>query len=93
MPKTYLNDIGTEIILDSGEDISGQTTLEIKYKKPEGDTGTWTASVYNTNYAKYTTVDGDLDEIGTWTVQIYVVLPSWTGHGEAAQFKVYAVGT
>jgi len=38
-----LNDIGTKIILDCVEDISTATSPEIKYKKPDGTSGSWTA--------------------------------------------------
>lgn len=86
--KIYVGDTGTDIILDSGADISSATTLQIKYKKPSGDTGAWTATVQSTTKAVYTTQAGDLDESGEWRIQIYVELSSWSGHGEAVSLTV-----
>jgi len=89
--KIFVGDIGTEIILDAGEDISSQTTLEVQYIKPSGTTGEWTASVYNTNFAKYTTIADDIDEDGIWRFRIYVELISWTGYGEEDSIEVFAL--
>lgn len=87
--KTYVGDVGTEIILDAKTDISLQTTLEIHYEKPSGITGEWTAAVDNENFARYVTQVDDLDEAGVWRFRIYIILPTWTGYGEEDQTKVY----
>ena len=87
--KVYLNDIGTDIILNAGSSLTGESTLQIKYQKPSGDSGVWEADVYNTNYAKYTTISGDLNEAGTWLLRIYTKLISWHGHGNVVEMKVY----
>lgn len=87
--KIYVGDIGTEILLDAVEDISTQTKLEIKYKKPDGTTGAWSASLDDTTKAKYATVANDLDQAGVWTFQIYVEMPSWSGLGESVSVVVY----
>lgn len=89
--KIFVGDIGTEIILDAGEDISSETTLNIQYIKPSGTTGEWAADVYNTNYAKYTTLVDDIDEDGIWRFRIYVELTSWTGYGEEDSIMVFAL--
>lgn len=89
--KVFVGDIGTEIILDAGSDISSQTTLKIQYEKPDGTSGEWDASVYQTNYAKYTTQSGDIDMAGVWRFRIYVVLPSWRGYGTVAVVEIYAL--
>ena len=87
--KIYVGDIGTEIILDALTDISSQTVLQIKYKKPDKTTGFWPASVQDTTKAKYVTAEGDLDQAGTWQLQIYVELSGgWKGHGEATKLVV-----
>lgn len=88
--KIYVGDIGTKIKLNAGESITIQTTLEIRYKKPDGTTGTWIASVEDSNYAIYVTLSGDLDQAGTWEFQIYVVLPaSWTGLGDTYTHEIF----
>lgn len=87
--KIFKGDTGTDIILDAGEDLTSQTELKIKYKKPSGTTGEWVATVQNSTEAVYTTQAGDLDESGTWRLKIYVVLPNWSGHGEPVDMEIY----
>ena len=85
----YLNDIGTLIDLDTGEDISSATVQRIKYRKPSGATGYWVGVIgTDTTSVEYTTIDGDLDEIGTWTTQVYIEMPTWKGHSTMITFKV-----
>ncbi len=86
-----VGDIGVQFKLNAGQDLSAQTTLQIKYQKPDGTFGAWTAVISGTNYATYTTKDGDLDQDGVWQVQIYVVTPSFTAHGKKAQVLVESV--
>lgn len=89
MTKIYVGDTGTDIILDCGQSIAAATTAAIKYKKPTGVTGTWTGSVYNTNYVLYTTDSDDLDVAGQWLLQSYVVTPTGTWLGETTAMTVY----
>ena len=87
--KVYVGDVGTDIVLNTGVDISAATTLKIKYKKPGGSVEEWDGVLEGTTSIKYTTVTGDLDTAGLWSFQAYVVLPSWTGHGELVQHQIY----
>ena len=89
--KVYIGDIGTEIILDTGQDLSTATSLKIKYRKPNGTTGEWAASQVSgdSTKMKYVTQEGDLDVAGTWELQAYVEFASWQGHGEIATLVVY----
>jgi len=89
MSKHYINEIGTDIILNCGTDISDATSVKIKYTKPDGTTGEWTGAVYNTNYVKYTLASGNLNAGGVWQLQAYVVSPNWTGYGEMVEILVY----
>lgn len=91
--KVFVGDIGTAIILDCGEDVSAGINPRIAYQKPsyDGVSGEWVAEVYQSNYLKYVTVDGDFDEAGDYRVQAKLTLSSWTGRGETAIFKVYNV--
>lgn len=91
MTKIYVGDVGTEIILDCGQSIASATTTDIKVTKPNNTTDTWTGSIYNTNYIKYTIQTGDLDVVGPWLLQAYVVTPSGTWRGETAKMEVYQV--
>ena len=92
MSKHYVDEVGSIIIVNTGIDLSGASTHQLKVKKPDGTTVTWNASVYsvgsNPNYLKYTSVSGDLDQAGEYKVQPYVVLSSWSGCGETSRFNV-----
>jgi hypothetical protein len=87
--KSYRGDIGTVIIVDCGVDISLATVRELYVKKPDGTEAVWAASLYNTNYLKYTVLSGDLTPPGVYYIQAYIVLPTWQGRGETATFTIY----
>ncbi|MCK5605605.1 hypothetical protein KAR91_27170, partial [Candidatus Pacearchaeota archaeon] len=70
--KTFVGDIGTEILLDSGSTITDATVQKIYYKKPQtGDKGFWVGSIKDTTKVSYTILVDDLDESGEWVLQIY----------------------
>lgn len=88
--KVYLNDIGTKIKLDAQEDITTATLAQIRYRTPSGKTGLWVGAVEDTTFVTFITVDGTLNEVGMWKVQIYVeLLDGWKGRGETVTFTVY----
>lgn len=89
--QSHEGDIGTEILLDTGVDITAATLVQIKYQKPDLTTGVWTGVVDNTTKVKYVTLAGDLDQAGEWLFQSYVETPTWEGHGESVQHKVWSV--
>jgi len=89
--KIYVGDIGTVITLDTNEDISSATTTEIRVKKGDGTTTTWTGELSGSDSVTYTIVDGDFSCSGVYKVQVYIVMTSWSGLGETAEFQVYDV--
>jgi hypothetical protein len=86
--KIYKDDIGTEIILDTGVDITSATTHDIKYKKPDGTLGSWTGTIKDTTKVSYTIIASDLDQSGEYEVQAYIVMTG-TWRGETVAFTVY----
>lgn len=82
MGKIYVGDVGTEIILDCGADISNATVREIVARKPNGQVVTWAATASGTNAIKRTVQAGDIDVAGRWMLQAKVVTPTWSGLGE-----------
>ena len=89
MSKYYVGDVGTDIIVDCGVDITGATDTTMKVKKPDGTTVSWTATVYNSNYLKFTTIADSFDQAGVWKLQSSLTLGGWTGLGETAEFTIY----
>lgn len=90
----YVGDILTQIILRATLTVplGNPPVLKIKYRKPDGSTGEWEdATVYQTYYVKKIVANGDLDQSGLWTFQVYAELESgWKGHGEEYQEWLYS---
>lgn len=86
----YVGSIGTDIILDVGQDITG-ATVSIEVKKPGGAVTTWEAVVHDSRFVRHTAVSGDLDEAGDYQVQPQVKLSdgTWDGPGRTAKFRVH----
>jgi hypothetical protein len=95
MNKYYVGDVGTEVVLDCGCDIAAATSPKIYVKKPDGTIVTWTAVVHTlaslTQYLRYYTVTGDLNQAGKYLLQAGLTMTGWTGRGETADFDVFAV--
>lgn len=75
-------------------DLSTVTTKQLILRKPNGDELTKTA-LFTTNGSdgklRYTTIAGDLDHIGTWKVQPYLVFPGgFDGRIDHGSFRVKA---
>ena len=95
--EIHLNDVGTVFeatIMDgtSVVDISAATTKQLIFRGPNGVSKTKSA-VFTTNGTdgklKYTTVANDLDPVGQWSWQAYVVLAAGAWHSDVAEFIVY----
>jgi hypothetical protein len=94
MSKVFKNDVGTKISLDVDQDLTEATVAKIKYVKPNGDTGYWTATIDDESIYYVTTVNEekteyDLDQVGTWTFFSYIETNAWSGHGEPVEMIVY----
>ena len=89
MGKNYVGDIGTDIILNAGSDISLSTTSNILVEKTDGTEEIWVGSVYNSNYVKFTTVEGSLDQAGIYSMNVYVIMASGTFTGETFKRRIF----
>ncbi len=96
--EIHKGDIGTviEITLKNGAtpvDISGATTKSIKLKKPVSATVLTKAAAFTTDGTdgklQHTTISGDLDEVGVWEVQAYVVLAGGTWSSNIVDMSVF----
>lgn len=88
--KLYVGDIGTEIILDTKTDISGASSVAIKYMKP-GTTSisSWVGTILDGTKVRYVLQVDDIDVSGTWKIMAYVNMGAWAGHGETVTLSVY----
>lgn len=97
----HLDDIGTIIrvtIQDTSEtcvtaalDVSTATTTDLIFKKPDGTKVTQTGG-FTTDGTdgkiEYTTIANDIDQIGEWKIQVYLVLPIGSWRSDIGYFKV-----
>lgn len=100
MQKVRQGDIGTIFrarFVDGGSavNVSGVSTKQLKFRKPDGTTLTKTATFTTTGadgYIEYATLTGDLSLPGKWAYQGYVTgLGGWSGHTEEIAFEVESI--
>lgn len=96
--QIHVNDIGTIFRLTitdengTAVDISGATTKTIYFRAPDNTLLTKAGSFYTDGtdgILQYTTVSGDIDQVGEWNWQAYVKLAAWEGYSEVLDFRVY----
>ena len=88
MSKHYIDDIGVNITVDCGQNISTATSRTIEVTKPDGSTTSWAGTVYASNYLRYTSVSGTFDTAGKWFAQPKFTLDAWTGRGDTIVFDI-----
>jgi len=89
MYEVYVGDVGTEVSLNCGVDISTATVRKILVQKPNTTAVVeWSAMADGANSIRYLTTTGDLDVSGTYLLQPYVELPGWSGKGETVELFV-----
>ncbi len=96
--KVYVDDTGTELLIDVGPDISTATIFEINVKKPDNTIETWPVNPahwpgidddHPANVIKYIINTGNLNLAGSYKIQPYIEMPTWTGSGETSSFQVW----
>lgn len=95
--EIHKGDIGTILrrTLMDGDvvvDISSATTKNILLHNPYGVLKT-KAGVFTTDGTdgalQYTTIAADLDVVGRWRLQAYIVMPSGSWHSDISDFQVF----
>lgn len=81
MGQLFTNTGQLTIYLDTGIDLTSATVTKIKYIKPNGVTGEWTATVSGTALT-YDVSNTDIDVSGTWQFQAYIEIGGEIGRGE-----------
>ncbi len=98
LEEVHKSDIGTTIIITVKDgaaivDISSATTKNIKIKKPVSSTVLTKTGTFTTDGTdgklQYTTIAGDLDEVGVYNVQAYLVLPAGTWNSSIEDMSVF----
>jgi len=93
MGKIYTFDIGTRLRTTLDVDLAGYDTVEYSIEKPDGTSITRTCEVEDegNGIVYYDTILNDLDQHGTYYIQVQVVFVSGTSQFESVSqdFKVY----
>lgn len=89
IPIVFVGDVGTEISLDCGVDVSTATVRKILvYKYASRVRLAWDAVADGPYAIKYVTTAGDIDVEGSWELQSYIEMPGWKGFGAKARIDV-----
>jgi len=93
MGKIYKNQTALKIQLDT-EIALADTTVKIKYKKPDKSVGQWVGTIVNSTVIEYEIVSqNDLDLAGVWWFWSHVTFPSGkSAPGEAISERIYTEG-
>jgi len=89
MSNIFIHQRIAPIVLDTGVSLASATNQKIKYRKPNGVTGFWSATIVGTTLT-YTVTGTDVDIIGNWRLQAYYEIsgqPVW-GKEVTQQFKL-----
>lgn len=97
MGKIFVGQTALAIRLNTGISLATSKSWLIKYRKPTGATGNWTATVYDSpnGVIQYTVLNAsDLDVAGTWAMWAHITFNDNTvAAGEAASVPIYTEGT
>ena len=75
------------ISLETGLDLTAATNPKILFTRPNGSTGSWTATK-NVQALTYNLQNGDIDQPGTWKFQGYCELAGRKAFGDVAKIEV-----
>ena len=88
----YQGDVGLEILVDCGRDLTGAASPTLRVRLPSGATRSWPAAVAGSGQdaakLRYVTKAGDLAEAGVYKLQAVLTLGDWSGGGRTASFTV-----
>ena len=95
--EIHKGDIGTVFVVtvqdgSSAVDVSGATTKQVLFRKPDG-TVVANDAEFTTDGTdgkiQYTSVADDLDTVGQWHIQARVTLPAGTWRSDVGVFQVH----
>lgn len=89
MSNLFIHGAITPLTVQVAFNLSGATTTQILYRKPNGDEGAWDATVSGTDLV-YNVTNTDIDISGNWRFQAFVIINNKRYYGAIAkqQFKV-----
>ena len=95
MGKVYVNQTFLTVTLDTKQDITDYQIALIKYRKPSGATGQFTATIQNaaSGIISYRFTTGQLNEAGQWIFWAHITFNNGDfAAGEPSFLMVYEEG-
>lgn len=95
MGKIYVGQTALKIELETETDLTGATAQLIKYKKPDGSTGSFIASIVDTKggIIEYDVGDtADLNQAGEWTFWAHLTFGTGVVPGEPITIEIFNEG-
>lgn len=90
--KIYKNQSNLTLSLITNQDLTNVTAQLIKYRRPDGTDGEWTATI-NGTLVEYQVQNNDLAYSGTWTLWIYLTFNDGRiSIGEPSELIIYEQG-
>jgi len=71
MARIYAAEVGPQVVLETGLDLSAASSVAIKAYDPDGELFTLAATVTDTTKLKHTKTAITLNEAGAWTLHSY----------------------
>lgn len=91
--KVYKDDVGVQIRVNTGIDLTTATVVMLYISKPNGQNTTWACAKeqpYTNGILTWTTVQGDLNAVGVYKVQAYAEFGQTRKYwGETGNFQIY----
>lgn len=74
MKRIYKNQGKLRLTVNTGCNLNGWNTLELRYRKPNGDTGVFDVDILDEEKGIiYHDFNGELDQCGTWLIWSYIL--------------------
>lgn len=89
--RIYVGDIGTTLTIDAGADISTQTSLQLRIKKPDNTILVMPAVLSGSNNAVVVSDVSTFTIAGEYVCNLLVTLPVGQWTGETFTLQVYEV--
>lgn len=89
MSKNYVGEEGKKITIDCVATITTASPVSLIVRKPDNTRAVWTPTIGSASTLLYTTVAGDWNLEGRYSLQASITIGGWKGYGETAEFFVY----
>jgi len=89
LAKHYVGEWGTQITVNCVATITTADPVALLVRKPDNTRVVWIPTVNSATALVYTTVAGDFNKEGKYSLQASITAGGWRGYGETAEFQVY----